>query len=183
MTTISAAEAKQRLLEGNQRFLGNLGHSHGLLSEGAAMQGAVQTPFAVVLGCADSRVAPEILFDAGMGELFVVRVAGNVANPSTIGSIEFAVHNLGTRLVVVLGHSRCGAICAAMSDERDSENLVTLLDFVGPALGPDEVDEVSLRNTTVQRDRLLAESTLVRDSGAEVITGFLHIETGKVDLF
>jgi carbonic anhydrase len=146
------------------------------------MHEAVQHPFAVVLACADSRVAPEILFDAGLGELFVIRVAGNVANPSTIGSIEYAVHHLGTRLVVALGHTRCGAICAAMSGERDSENLAALLDFIEPALGPDDVDEVSLRNTRVQKDRILAESTIVRESGAEVTTGFLHIETGAVDL-
>ena len=181
MTEVTAQQARQRLLEGNQRFLSNLGHSRGLLSEGPAMRGEVQAPFAVILACADSRVAPEILFDAGMGELFVIRVAGNVANPSTIGSIEFAVHNLGARLVVVLGHSGCGAVCAAMSGDRDSENLEALLGFIEPALGPAGVDEVSLRNAKVQMDRILSESTIVRESGAEVVTAFLHMETGTVE--
>ena len=179
---ISAAEATQRLLEGNQRFLRNLGHSHGLLSEGPALQETAQTPFAAVLACADSRVAPEILFDAGLGELFVIRVAGNVANPSTIGSIEYAVQQLGTRLVVVLGHSKCGAICSAMSGECGSENLGILLGFIEPALGPDDVDEVALRNTRIQAQRIHEESAIVRESGAEIVRGLLDMDSGRVDL-
>jgi carbonic anhydrase len=169
-------------MEGNERFLSDRGHSHGLLSESKALHQATQTPFAVVLTCADSRVAPEILFDAGLGELFVIRVAGNVANPSTIGSIEYAVQYLGTPLVLVLGHTHCGAICAAMSGERESDNLGILLDFIEPALGPQDVDEVAIQNTRVQVERILAESAIVREAEVEVLRGLLHFENGRVDL-
>ncbi len=110
---VSPAEALTRLKAGNQRFVaGALRHPHQT-TERRAELARQQQPFAVVLGCADSRTPPEVIFDQGLGDLFVVRVAGNVLNDETLGSIEYAVEHLGVRLIVVLGHQRCGAVTAA----------------------------------------------------------------------
>jgi carbonic anhydrase len=179
---VTAAEARQRLIEGNERFRQNRGQGPGLLRDRHASMKEGQAPFAVILACADSRVAPEILFDTGLGELFVVRVAGNVANPSTIASIEFAVSQLGTKFVVVLGHEKCGAVGAAIAGRRASKSLGVLLDFIEPAVEGGTVDETAVRNAHLQLERILTESTIVRESGAEVVSGFFHIETGTVEL-
>ena len=181
LSEISAAEARQRLIDGNERFRQNRGQGPGLLRDRHAAMKEGQAPFAVILACADSRVAPEILFDTGLGELFVVRVAGNVANPSTIASIEFAVSQLGTRLVVVLGHEKCGAVQAAIAGARASKSLGVLLDFIEPAIAGGTVDETATKNAELQQERILTESSIVRDSGAEVVTAFFHIETGRVE--
>ena len=107
---IKADEALNRLREGNQRFTSNLRALEPLFSH-ARREELIsgQAPFAIILGCSDSRVPAEIVFDQGLGDLFVIRVAGNIVAPSQIGSVEFAVSQFGTRLVVVLGHSQCGA--------------------------------------------------------------------------
>ena len=112
---ISAPEALQRLREGNRRFV------EGRTSQGAASPAELakkQSPFAIILGCSDSRVPAEIVFDQGLGDLFVIRVAGNIVAPSQVGSVEFAAARFGTRLVVVLGHSQCGAILATLEELR-----------------------------------------------------------------
>jgi len=113
MTT--ALEALQRLREGNKRFVSRM---RGLSSAGGANlppeMPQEQNPFAIVLGCSDSRVPAELVFDQGLGDLFVVRVAGNIVAPSQIGSVEFAAENFGAQLVVVLGHTECGAILATL---------------------------------------------------------------------
>lgn len=181
MTEVTASEARRRLLEGNERFRQNRGQGPGLLRERHEALKQGQSPFAAILACADSRVAPEILFDTGLGELFVVRVAGNVANPSTVASIEFAVSQLGTRLVVVLGHEKCGAVQAAIAGTRASKSLGVLLDFIVPAIEGGTADETATKNAALQHERILTESTIVRESGAEVVTAFFHIETGAVE--
>ena len=110
-----ASEALARLREGNQRFLDGASHLEALTSAARRNQLADgQAPLAIVLGCSDSRVSAEIVFDQGLGDLFVIRVAGNIVAPSQIGSVEFATDQFGTRLVVVLGHSRCGAVQATL---------------------------------------------------------------------
>src|SRR4051795_3159949 len=112
---ISAAEALDRLREGNRRFVSNVrGTDASLHQDRRAELADGQEPFAIILGCSDSRVPAEIVFDQGLGDLFVIRVAGNIVAPSQIGSVEFAASRFGTRLVVVLGHSRCGAISATL---------------------------------------------------------------------
>src|SRR5258706_14371939 len=114
---ISAPEALERLRAGNRRFARDDSSRHSIASEARRRELADgQTPFAIILGCADSRVPAEIVFDQGLGDLFVIRVAGNIVAPSQIGSIEFAAEQYGTRLVVVLGHSRCGAILATLEE-------------------------------------------------------------------
>ncbi len=137
---IPAAEALARLREGNRRFASDTGglealHGHARRSDLVAGQ----RPFAIVLGCSDSRVPAELVFDQGLGDLYVIRVAGNIVAPSQIGSVEFAATQFGTRLVVVLGHSRCGAVLATLDElrrpaELQSRNLRSIVDRVRPSV-------------------------------------------------
>jgi carbonic anhydrase len=137
---IAALEALQRLREGNQRFASGSGSVDGLSSRARRAElVAGQEPLAIVLGCSDSRVPAEIVFDQGLGDLFVIRVAGNVVAPSQIGSVEFAAERFGTRLVVVLGHSQCGAVLATLEallrpNEGKSRNLRSIVDRIRPAV-------------------------------------------------
>src|SRR6201994_3017723 len=137
---IPALEALQRLREGNQRFASDTRSSESLISpRRRAELTAGQEPFAAILGCSDSRVPVEIVFDQGLGDLFVIRVAGNIVAPSQIGSIEFAAEQFGTRLVVVLGHSNCGAIETTLQQlkrpkENQSRNLRSIVDLVRPSV-------------------------------------------------
>src|SRR5213083_555392 len=129
---IPADEALERLKEGNHRFVSNQRDAGEFLSQARRFELAQsQEPFAIILGCSDSRVPAEIVFDQGLGDLFVIRVAGNIVAPSQIGSVEFAVERFGTPLVVVLGHSRCGAILATLEEltrprEVQSRNLLSI---------------------------------------------------------
>ena len=140
---ISAHQALERLREGNRRFASNVATNaeqdafvnHSRRSALAERQ----EPFAIVLGCSDSRVPAEIVFDQGLGDLFVVRVAGNIVAPSQIGSVEFAAERFGTPLVVVLGHSRCGAILATLEEllrptPDQSRNLRSIVDRIRPSV-------------------------------------------------
>jgi carbonic anhydrase len=197
---ISAIEALARLRDGNRRFLN--GERSSIESIGQArrtelMEG--QEPFAVIVSCADSRVPVEFLFDQGLGDLFVIRVAGNIVAPSQIGSVEFAATNLGTRLVVVLGHSKCGAVDAALralasASEVASPNLRSIVDSIRPALEPliaekGEVDiaEAVAANVRQSVARLRAGSSILQDlanSGEIKIVGAEYsIETGKVHFY
>ncbi|MGE5277630.1 MAG: carbonic anhydrase [Acidobacteriota bacterium] len=136
---ISADEALDRLKTGNQRFAAGRG-SGAVASQLRRAELVVgQEPFAIVLGCSDSRVPAEIVFDQGLGDLFVIRVAGNIVAASQIGSVEFAVERFGTPLVVVLGHSRCGAVVATLQEltrptEHQSRNLRSIVDRVRPSV-------------------------------------------------
>jgi carbonic anhydrase len=138
---IPALDALDRLKQGNRRFAANVGGSEQYLHQARRAElTAGQQPFAIILGCADSRVPAEIVFDQGLGDLFVIRVAGNIVAPSQIGSVEFAADRFDTRLVVVLGHSQCGAISATLDElERPSNhprnrNLQAIVDRIRPAI-------------------------------------------------
>src|SRR6186713_3709441 len=137
---ISGLEALERLREGNLRFADDNRNSEGLATSNRRRQVAqVQEPFAIILGCSDSRVPAEIVFDQGLGDLFVIRVAGNIVAPSQVGSVEYAAERFGTRLVVVLGHSQCGAILATLDQlqrpvESQSPNLRSIVDRVRPSV-------------------------------------------------
>ena len=139
---ISAREALERLREGNRRFARGVRNSDFLVSEARRSElAAGQQPFAIILGCSDSRVPAEIVFDQGLGDLFVIRVAGNIVASSQVGSVEFAAEQFGTSLVVVLGHSRCGAILATLEDlmrprETQSRNLHAIVDRIRPSVEP-----------------------------------------------
>lgn len=201
---ISAQESIERLLEGNRRFLTDIPIRGTLLSQTRRSElAAGQEPFAVILGCSDSRVPVEIVFDQGLGDLFVIRVAGNIVAPSQIGSVEFAAERFGTRLVVVLGHSRCGAVQATLEElqrptESQSQNLRSIVDRVRPAVegllateirhDPDALVRQAVRaNIRASASRLrhgsqLIEQLINRD-GLLVVGAEYSLETGAVDFF
>ncbi len=142
MVKITAAEARERLVDGNARFVADLRAGSSESSSAPRYRlVAEQRPFAIIVGCSDARVPAEIVFDQGLGELFVIRIAGNVIAPSQIGSVEFAAERFGAPLVVVLGHTGCGAVEATLQElERPSEgrspNLHAIVERIRPALEP-----------------------------------------------
>lgn len=148
---ISAHEALRRLQDGNRRFVAEVGNDGSLASRSRRISlVARQEPFAIILGCSDSRVPAELVFDQGLGDLFVIRVAGNIVAPSQIGSVEFAAQRFGTRLVVVLGHSLCGAVIATLEElaqpaDRRSPNLSSIVDRIRPSVQ-------TLMETPIARD-------------------------------
>ena len=201
---ISAGEALGRLREGNRRFTDNTGDRTRLLSqERRAALTKQQQPFAIVLGCSDSRVPAEIIFDQGLGDLFVIRVAGNIVAPSQVGSVEFAASRFGTRLVVVLGHSQCGAVLATVEELQQpavhqSRNLRSIVDRVRPAVEPllktelrhdaDALVRHAVRaNVSASANHLRHGSEvleqLIRDDGLLVVGAEYSLETGVVDVF
>src|SRR5438477_8472777 len=137
---ITALDALARLRDGNRRFVANQTTAPALSDQARrAALVAGQEPFAIVLGCSDSRVPAELVFDQGFGDLFVIRVAGNIVAPSQVGSVEFAAARFGTRLVVVMGHSQCGAITATLEElsgraTTQSRNLRSIVDRVRPSV-------------------------------------------------
>jgi carbonic anhydrase len=137
-STLSAREAFIRLKEGNARYSGNLRSVESMLGH-AGKDMTAQSPFAIVLGCSDSRAPAETVFDQGLGDLFVIRVAGNIVAPSQVGSVEFAAEHFGTRLVVVMGHTHCGAIDATIDAVTSaqgpaSRNVSSIVDRIRPAV-------------------------------------------------
>lgn len=199
-----ALAALKQLRDGNQRFVDDLaGRGRVLHGERRAELVNRQEPFAIVLGCSDSRVPLEIVFDQGLGDLFVIRVAGNIVAPSLVGSVEFAAQRFGTRLVVVLGHSQCGAIAATLEELRRpsserSPNLASIVDRVRPAVetlfetelrhDPDELTRQSVRaNIRASVDHLRHGSRILEDliatDGLLVIGGEYSLETGVVEFF
>ncbi len=201
---ITALEALERLREGNARFVAevrNDAQSQGRLRRHALMAG--QEPFAIILGCSDSRVPAEIVFDQGLGDLFVIRVAGNVIAASQIGSVEFAAERFGTRLVVVLGHSQCGAIQATLEDlqrprDQRSRNLRSIVDRVRPSietlLDTDlrHDHEALLRHAVRANVRVSAYhlrhgseilEELSEENGLLVVGAEYSLETGVVEFF
>src|SRR3989338_1759429 len=184
---ISAQEALERLREGNRRFVSDVRSRDTFTSETRRRElAAGQEPFAIILGCSDSRVPAEIVFDQGLGDLFVIRVAGNIVAPSQIGSVEFAVENFGTRLVVVLGHSQCGAVQATLKDleqpvESRSTHLNAILGRIRPSLAPLlesdlKCDRGALISKAVQRNVQAAVKDL------QVGSDFLMYEIGRGNL-
>jgi len=201
---ISAMDALERLRQGNARFAsgqrkrgvpGDAG-KRGELVEG-------QAPFAVILGCSDSRVPVEIVFDQDLGDLFVIRVAGNIVAPSQVGSVEFAAARFGTRLVVVLGHSSCGAIEATLEELRrptgsQSRNLRAIVDRIRPAVEELVAPELGANPLTLARHAVRANvrasanhlrrgsellEQLMRTDGLMVVGAEYSLETGVVDFF
>ena len=201
---IPAREALDRLRDGNQRFTSSVLGSDDLLSLARRAELPVgQEPFAIILGCSDSRVPAEIVFDQGLGDLFVIRVAGNIVAPSQVGSVEFAASRFHTRLVVVLGHSQCGAIYATLEELREpgcneSRNLLSIVNHVRPAVEPllatslahdpeALVKEAVRANIRASVDHLRHGSPLleqlIRDQGLLVVGAEYSLETGVVDFF
>jgi len=180
---ISAAEALERLRQGNDRFVA--GENTTIDSPGSARSAelvAGQSPFAVVLACSDSRVPVEIVFNQDLGDLFVIRVAGNVVAPSQVGSVEYAAAQLGTKLVVVLGHSNCGAVDATLKELRReqahrSPNLRAIVDRIRPAIESLPDQEISLHEAVVANVR---QSVSRLQSGSLILEGL--VESGELTI-
>lgn len=178
----------ERLKEGNQRFVSDKLDGKLQNSERRNHLTSGQEPYAIILSCADSRVVPELVFDTGLGELFVVRVAGNIANTDSIASIEYAVAHCKSKLIVVLGHQSCGAVMAAMSGGDNGYNLNHLLAQITPAVegcASDNVDEVVKTNASHVAKNLMERSAIIKDfvdrQEVKIVSGFYNLETGKVD--
>ncbi len=201
---LSAAEALQRLREGNQRFVSGVRCVEAMLSHTRRDQLAGgQQPFAIILGCSDSRVPAEIVFDQGLGDLFVIRVAGNIVAPSQIGSVEFAAEQFETRLVVVMGHTQCGAVCATLEEmhrpsTEQSRNIKAIVDRIRPALEAfvptelwqqkDELYKHATRaNVRASVNQLRHGSDLlehlVDQEGLMIVGAEYDLETGIVEFF
>lgn len=199
---IPAKEALQRLREGNLRFVSDVRASNTLSGQNRRNEVAAgQEPFAIILGCADSRVPAELVFDQGLGDLFVIRVAGNIVAPSQIGSIEFAAERFGTRLVVVLGHSSCGAVEATLEElerptENRSPNLSSIVGRIRPSVeglleGPLRNDPEALLDEAVKENirasvRQLRHGSdileqLIQDDGLLIVGAEYCLEAGVVD--
>jgi len=192
---VAPAEARARLEAGNQRFVsGQTQHPHSNASWRAGLTGS-QHPFATILGCSDSRVPLEPLFDQGFGDLFVIRVAGNVAALDELGSIEYAANHLGVRFILVLGHEQCGAVTAALASESDrkheTSDIQGLVQRIEPALAslppglePAERVHRGVEANVRQSVRVLRESPALKarvESGEIVIVGAVYeLTTGKV---
>jgi carbonic anhydrase len=177
----------ERLKAGNKRFVTDA--TEGKLRDQARRADLTggQKPWAIVLSCADSRVAPELAFDTGLGELFVLRVAGNIANTDTIASIEYAVANIGSPVIVVLGHQSCGAVTAALAGGDNGYNLNHLLAQITPAVhqcDSDNVDDVVHLNARlaakdlVERSRIISKA--VADDNLTIVSAFYSLEDGSV---
>lgn len=182
-------ESLDKLKEGNAYYIENKFNSASIGSgtRNALLEG--QSPTAIILSCADSRVVPEHIFNTGLGELFIIRVAGNVANTSSLASMEYAVAHLGTPLIVVLGHQYCGAVTAAVNGGDYGPNLNHLLDFVKPAIeqspDPSSVYEVTIKNTELTANSITERSEIIRNAVKEeklkIITAYYNLDSGKVD--
>lgn len=200
----SALKVLERMREGNRRFVSDNVTSNALTSQARRNQlVSGQTPSAIILGCSDSRVPAELVFDQGLGDLFVIRVAGNIVAPSQVGSVEFAADKFGTRLVIVLGHSMCGAILATLDElERPSDlrspNLRSIVNRVRPSVEPlletdvrkdrDALVRLAIRaNIKASADHLRHGSeileNLIDKDGLLVVGAEYSLETGVVDFF
>ena len=201
--TIAADEALARLREGNRRFATDTRNADNLSSLTRRALVIGQQPFAIILGCSDSRVPAEIIFDQGLGDLFVIRVGGNIVAPSQIGSVEFAAGRFGSRLVVVLGHSQCGVVLATLQelqapDPTHSRNLRSIVDRVRPSVegllttnlinDPDALVREAVRaNVRVSANQLRHGSDvlerLIDQDGLQVVGAEYSLESGVVDFF
>ena len=201
---ISAHQALQQLRDGNHRFVSD-DSSHSKLTHRTSRDEMVagQAPFAIVLGCSDSRVPTEIIFDQGLGDLFVIRVAGNIVEPSQLGSVEFAAERFGTQLVVVLGHSQCSAVLTAIEElerpaDSRSPNLAAIVDFIRPSVqgllqsenrqSPDDLLRQAIREnirTSVSHLRLRSNilRKLIQKNGLTIVGADYSIATGVVCFF
>jgi carbonic anhydrase len=200
---MSASEALERLRNGNRRFVSDIRGRSALTDQTRRTElMAGQEPFAIILGCSDSRVPAELIFDQGLGDLFVIRVAGNIVAPSQVGSVEFAAERFGTRLVVVLGHSQCGAVLATLEQlhrpsETRSPNLRSIVDRIRPAVEPlldgGALDDATLEGRAVRANvRAAADhlrhgsgvlEQLVLTDGLRVVGAEYSLETGVVEFF
>ena len=188
---MSAGDALKLLLEGNQRFIdGKLEHPNQTVARrGEVAKG--QHPFAAVLACSDSRTPPEIIFDRGLGDLFVVRVAGNVADQVVIESLDYSVKHLGVRVVMILGHNRCGAVTAAVVGHEEEGDVGPMLTELRPAVAAskgmagDPVENAVRENVKLVRKNLATSeelSAMVNSGELKIVAGIYDLDTGKIEM-
>jgi carbonic anhydrase len=195
VAALSADEALKRLLDGNKRFVSGHVKSPNRTAARRAELAKSQHPIAVVVSCSDSRVPPELLFDQGFGDVFVVRTAGNIVDSITLGSIEYAVDHLGTKLIVVLGHERCGAVTAALQGGETPGNIKSVVDAIKPAVekgkalhtGHGEVlDTCIISNVKQVAEKIRKTAPIlsekVEDGMLKVVGAYYDLDTGMVDM-
>jgi len=209
---IPAQEALQRLRDGNQRYHQNVRSVDAMLSHSRRGDMTSQSPFAIVLGCSDSRAPAEVVFDQGLGDLFVIRVAGNIVAPSQVGSVEFAAERFGTRLVVVMGHTGCGAIeatleavaneqgarAAGQTANRSSRNMMSIVNRVRPGIEALLLTDLARDPVRLRREAMRANvrasvnhlrhgseiiERLADEEGLAVVGAELDLTTGEVSFF
>lgn len=186
---MNADQALNRLKEGNERYMAN---SPSTEIQGTAARQKLtggQSPYAIILSCSDSRVVPELAFDTGLGEIFIIRVAGNVANVSSIASIEYAILNLGTKLIVVMGHESCGAVTAAVAGGDAGPNLNQLVGYIAPSvnkLGADAPLERIIKDNANNSAKMLMDQSeiianAVKTEGVKIVTAYKNLSSGEVE--
>lgn len=182
--TYTAEDAKRKLIEGNQKYVMSRAASIDASEEVLKLSTRGQKPYAVIVTCSDSRVIPEAIFSAGVGDLFVIRVAGNVIDSHQLGSIEYAAEHLGTGLIVVLGHDRCGAVEAAL--KHQSEGYIKFItDEILKAIGG-EKDETKACCLNIKHScKVIKDSLKIKndenDCGLKVVGALYHLESGRVE--
>jgi carbonic anhydrase len=186
--TITPDEALHRLQAGNERFANSKVSAGKPVAERRAETAQAQHPFAIIVGCADSRTAPEIIFDQNIGDLFVIRTAGNLVDDYALGSIEYAVEHLGTRLIVVLGHERCGAVTAALGGGSAPGHIKSLVRDIQPAVAASKGREGdALTNAIHENDAEVAAKIRKQAEFGElasqvrVVEAYYNLDTGKVE--
>jgi len=184
--------ALKRLLEGNKRFVDGKGQTPNQSRLRLQETAVAQYPFAAILGCADSRVPAEIVFDQGLGDLFVVRMAGNVVSPTAVGSLEFSTAVLGSQLIIVLGHERCGAVAAAVKGDPLPGRIGTFVEDIKPAVARvksksgDAVENAVVANVQYQVELLQATSVMltqmIQEGKLKIVGGRYDLDTGEVKI-
>ena len=188
VASVSADAALAKLKEGNLRFASSEVSQSKPTAARRAETAQEQHPFAIVLGCADSRTAPEIVFDQNIGDLFVVRTAGNLVDDHGLGSIEYAVAHLGARLVVVLGHQRCGAVTAALASDTAPGHVQSLVRDIQPAVKAAKGKDGNVTDLTVAENARLMAAKIRNEASlgefakeVRIISGVYDLDTGKVE--
>jgi carbonic anhydrase len=186
--SVDADAALAKLKEGNARFSSSKVSQGKPTAAKRAETAQAQHPFAIVLGCADSRTAPEIVFDQNIGDLFVVRTAGNLVDEHALGSIEYAVDHLGARLIVVLGHTRCGAVTAALASDTAPGHVQSLVRDIQPAVKAAKGKDGNVTDLTVAENARLMAAKIRNEASlgefakeVRIISGVYDLDTGKVE--
>jgi len=186
--SVGADAALAKLKEGNARFAASKVSASKPTAAKRAETAQSQHPFAVILGCADSRTAPEIIFDQNIGDLFVIRTAGNLVDDHALGSIEYAVEHLGTRLIVVLGHERCGAVTAALASATAPGHVQSLVSDIQPAIVATKGKEGNATDLAVAENARLMAAKIHTDASlgelakeVRIVSGVYDLDTGKVE--
>src|SRR6266403_6395380 len=186
--SVSADAALAKLKEGNLRFASSEASQSKPTAAKRAETAQAQHPFAIVLGCADSRTAPELIFDQNLGDLFVVRTAGNLVDDHALGSIEYAVAHLGARLVLVLGHQRCGAVKAALDSDTAPGHVQSLVRDIQPAVKAMKGKDGNVTDLTVAENARLMAAKIRNEASlgefakeVRIISGVYDLDTGKVE--